>query len=53
MKSLITYFSASGVTKGVANNLAKALGADLFEIEPVQKYTDADLDWTDKKAVLL
>ncbi len=48
MKSLITYFSASGVTKNVAQNLAKAINADLFEIEPVQKYTDADLDWTDK-----
>ena len=48
MKSLITYFSASGVTKNAAQNLAKAINADLFEIEPVQKYTDADLDWTDK-----
>ncbi len=48
MKSLITYFSASGVTKNVAQNLAKAINADLFEIEPIQKYTDADLDWMDK-----
>ena len=31
--------------------VAEAAGADLFEIEPVQKYTSEDLDWTDKKAV--
>ena len=44
-KILVSYFSASGVTKKVANNLALFLQADLFEIEPVQKYSDADLDW--------
>ena len=48
MKTLVTYFSASGVTKGVAERMAKTLGADLMEIEPQQPYTEADLDWRDK-----
>ena len=47
MKTLVAYFSASGVTKGVAQQLAKAANADLMEIEPAQRYTDADLDWRD------
>lgn len=49
-KTLIAYFSASGVTKKVAENMARAAGADLFEIEPEVKYTRADLDWTDRKS---
>ena len=49
-KALVAYFSASGVTAGVADRLAKAIGADLFEIKPVQVYTDADLDWRDKQS---
>lgn len=49
-KVLVAYFSASGVTKGVATNLAAAAGADLFEINPKEKYTSADLDWQDKKS---
>lgn len=49
-KILVTYFSASGVTKGVAEKIARATGADIFEIEPVQKYTEADLDWRDKQS---
>ena len=49
-KALVAYFSASGTTAGVANRLAKATGADLFEIKPVQIYTDADLDWTNKQS---
>ena len=44
-KVLVTYFSASGVTKKVAENLAKVSGGDLFEIEPAQKYTNEDLNW--------
>lgn len=47
-KTLVTYFSASGVTKGVAEKLAVAAGADLFEIKPEVPYTTADLDWRDK-----
>lgn len=49
-KTLIAYFSASGVTRKVAENMAKAIGADLFEIEPAVKYTRADLNWMDKKS---
>lgn len=49
-KILVAYFSASGVTKNAAEKLAKAANANLFEIEPVRPYTDADLDWTDKKS---
>lgn len=49
-KILVTYFSASGVTKGVAQRLAKVAGADLFEIRPAVPYTQADLNWTDKKS---
>lgn len=49
-KRLVAYFSASGVTKAAAERLAKAAGADLFEITPVTLYTRADLDWTNKKS---
>ena len=42
---MVAYFSASGITKKLASSLATAIGADLFEIEPEQKYTDEDLDW--------
>ena len=49
-KVLVAYFSASGVTAGVADKLSKAIGADLFEIKPAQPYTNADLDWTNKKS---
>lgn len=50
MKKLVAYFSASGVTKAAAEHLAKAAGADLFEIKPAVPYTRADLDWTNKKS---
>ena len=49
-KSLVAYFSASGVTREVANNLAKAIDADIYEIKPAVPYTDADLNWMDKNA---
>lgn len=49
-KVLITYFSASGVTKSVAEKVATAIQGDLFEIEPVEKYTTEDLDWTNKQS---
>ena len=49
-KILVAYFSASGVTKGVAQRLAKVVGAGLFEIRPAVPYTQADLNWTDKKS---
>ncbi len=47
-KILVTYFSASGVTKAAAEKLAEELGADLFEIRPPVPYSEADLDWRDK-----
>ena len=47
---LVAYFSASGTTALTAKNLAEAVGADLYEIRPAVSYTDADLDWTDKKS---
>lgn len=50
MKVLVAYFSASGVTKGAAEQLAAVAGADLHEIKPAQPYTDADLDWRDKQS---
>ena len=49
-KILVSYFSASGVTKVVAENIAEIVGGDLFEIEPVEKYTSADLNWMDKNS---
>ena len=50
MKKLVAYFSASGVTKAVAIELAQAANADLFEIIPETPYTKADLNWSDKKS---
>lgn len=49
-KKLVAYFSASGTTKKAAEHLAKAAGADLFEIKPAVPYSRADLDWTNKKS---
>lgn len=50
MKVLVAYFSASGMTKGVAQQLAEVTGGTLHEIKPEQPYTDADLDWHDKQS---
>ena len=50
MKNLVVYFSATGTTQKVAKNLAKANNFDLFEIIPKQKYTNQDLDWTNKNS---
>ena len=47
---LITYFSASGVTKSVAEKIADENGYDIFEITPVEKYTTADLDYINKNS---
>ena len=49
-KPLVAYFSASGVTKKLAQTLADAIGADLFAIEPKVPYTKADLNWMDKQS---
>lgn len=49
-KVLVSYFSASGVTRASAKMLAAAAKADLFEICPETPYTAADLDWTNKNS---
>ncbi len=49
-KALVAYFSASGVTKALAERLAAVIGADVFEIAPEVPYTKADLNWMDKKS---
>ncbi len=49
-RKLVAFFSASGVTAKLAEHMADAIGADRFEIEPVQKYTKADLNWMDKQS---
>ena len=49
-KKLVAYFSASGTTAAVAENLAKVAGADLYEIKPAVAYTRADLNWQDKNS---
>ena len=50
MKKLVAYFSATGTTQNLAENLAKAIDADLFEIKPKVPYSSADLDWTNKNS---
>ena len=47
---LVAYFSASGVTKNIAEKIADENGYDLFEIKPVEPYTAADLDYMDKES---
>ena len=47
MKILVTYFSASGVTRKLAERLASLLGASLEEIVPKEIYTKEDLNWMD------
>ena len=49
-KPLVVYFSASGVTKKVAENIKAAVDGDIYEIKPVVPYTTADLNWMDPKA---
>lgn len=49
-KTLVAYFSASGVTAAVAKEISDVLGADLYEIKPAAPYTSADLDWMNKKS---
>ena len=49
-KKLVAYFSASGTTAKLAKTLASAVSADLHEIIPKERYTSADLDWTNKKS---
>ena len=48
--TLVVYFSAQGHTEEVAQKIANNLGADIFEIVPVEEYTSDDLDWTDNNS---
>lgn len=50
MKRLVTYFSASGVTRKAAEELATVAKADIHEIRPAEPYTREDLDWRNKKS---
>ena len=50
MRKLVAYFSASGSTARLANTLAAAAGAELYEIKPSVPYERRDLNWMDKKA---
>ena len=49
-KKLVAYFSASGITAKVAERLSESIGADLHEITPKVRYTEADLDWRNKNS---
>lgn len=50
MNALVAYFSAGGTTARAAKALAKAAGADLYEIRPAVPYTRADLNWMDRNS---
>ena len=47
-RKLVAYFSATGVTAKVAELIADAAGADVYQIQPEVQYTAADLNWMDK-----
>lgn len=50
-KTAVVYFSATGTTEKMAKSAAAEMGSDIFEIQPVHKYTSADLNWYDKKSL--
>ena len=49
-RKLVAYFSASGVTKKLAERISKIAGADLHEIVPKEIYTDEDLNWMNENS---
>ena len=49
-KTLVVYFSATGTTKGVAEQIAEAVNADTYEILAAQPYTADDLNWNDSNS---
>lgn len=48
--TLVVYFSASGRTKRISEELAASLNADLYEIKPKETYTSEDLNWMNKES---
>lgn len=50
MKTLVIYYSAEGHTKRIAEEIAKNLQADSFEITPSKTYTPDDLNWMDNNS---
>lgn len=50
MKTLVAYFSATGTTRAIAVKLAAVTGGTLYEIKPEVPYTDADLNWRNRKS---
>ena len=50
MSKVVAFFSPTGTTKAKAKEMAKLFGADLYEIVPKERYTDADLNWRDKNS---
>ena len=49
-KSIVIYFSAQNHTRNIATKIATNINADIFEIEPVEAYTEDDLSWTDSES---
>ena len=49
-KKVVAFFSASGSTRKLANNLAEVVGAEIYEIKPETPYTGKDLNWNDKNS---
>ena len=50
MKSLIVFFSCSGVTKNVAHKIANVINGDLYQIQPLTPYSEDDLNWNDNNS---
>ena len=49
-KTLVAYFSASGITMKLAERLATSIRSDIYEIKPAVPYKNADLNWMDKNS---
>ena len=52
-KSIVIYFSAQNHTRNIATKIAANINADIFEIEPVEAYTEDNLSWTDSESRVL